>query len=197
MECKKVILASNNKHKIKEFSSILSKLGIQIISQAEAGFNVDVEENGTTFKDNSIIKAKAVYDKLHIPVISDDSGLVIDYLDGMPGVFSHRYLGEDTPAKEKCNKILELMKDAKGSDRSARFICSICYIDETGNTHNFEGVCEGIISDKIRGFNGFMYDMIFEYKGRTFAEMSENEKDSVSHRKRAIDKFIKYYNSVK
>ena len=195
MENNKVIMASNNKHKIKEFNAILNKLGIAVISQKDAGIDIDVEETGTTFKGNAIIKAKAIYDILKTPVISDDSGLLIDYLDGMPGVYSHRYLGENTPAYEKCSKILELMKNAKENERSARFVCAICYIDGLGNVHTFEGKCEGNISTEIRGSNGFMYDMIFEYKAKTFAEMSEDEKDMVSHRKNALDQFVNFLNN--
>ena len=189
----KLILASNNKHKIKEYSSILGKIGIDVISQKEAGIEIDAQETGTNFKENAIIKAEKIYEKIKKPVISDDSGLVIDFLNGMPGVYSHRFLGENTPDKEKCEKILEMMKDVQDDKRTARFVCDICYIDENGEKQVFEGVCEGKISDSIKGNNGFTYDMIFLYNdNKTFAQMSEEEKDNVSHRKKAVDKLLEY-----
>lgn len=100
------------------------------------------------------------------------------------------FYGEDTPAREKCEKILEMMKDANENDRTARFICAICYIDEKGKINIFEGKVEGKISNEIKGNNGFTYDMIFEYEGKTFAELSSEEKDSVSHRRNAINKLL-------
>jgi len=190
---KEVILASNNKHKIKEYKVILECMDIKVISQQEAGIDIEVEETGKTFKENALLKAKAIYDKVHKAVISDDSGLIIDYLDGMPGVYSHRFLGEDTPYEEKCNKVIQMLENAKEDERTARFVCDICYIDENGENHIFEGVCEGTISNKIMGVNGFAYDRIFLYDNdKTFAQMSEEEKDKISHRRRAIDKFVEY-----
>lgn len=102
------------------------------------------------------------------------------------------FCGENTPDEEKCLKVLELMKDVKESKRTARFVCDICYIDEKGEKHIFEGICEGVISDEIKGSNGFAYDMIFRYGSKTFAQMKAEEKDEVSHRRKAIDKFVKY-----
>ena len=146
---------------------------------------------GETFKDNAYLKAKAIFDKTKRSVIADDSGLVIDFLDGMPGVYSHRFLGENTPYEEKCSKVIEMLKNAKDEERTARFICDICYIDENGNSNFFEGICEGKISKEILGENGFAYDRIFLYNDqKTFAQMPEEEKDSISHRRKAIDKFI-------
>ena len=104
------------------------------------------------------------------------------------------FCGEDTPAEEKCAKVIEMMKDAKEDERTARFICDICYIDETGKKHIFEGICEGKINKEIKGHNGFAYDMIFMYGDKTFAEIPEEEKDKVSHRRKAIDKFIEFLN---
>ena len=107
------------------------------------------------------------------------------------------FYGENTPREEKCEKVLELMKEAKPNERTARFKCAICYIDINGNKHNFEGVCEGIISNEIRGNNGFCYDLIFLYGDKTFAELTQEEKDKVSHRRIAIDEFIKYLEKTK
>lgn len=189
---KQVILASNNEQKIKEYKNILNEFNIDVISQKEAKIEIEVEETGTTFAQNAIIKAKAIYEITKKPVIADDSGIEIDYLGGEPGVHSHRFLGEDTTNVEKCNKVLEMMQDAKEEERTARFKCAICYIDEKEKINIFEGICEGKISYEIRGDNEFCYDLIFMYGNKTFAEISEEEKDKVSHRRKAIDKFVEY-----
>lgn len=186
------ILASNNKGKLKEIKEKLKKFRIDVISQSEAGINIEVNETGTTYEENATLKAKAIYDLTHKPVISDDSGLEIDFLDGKPGIFSARFLGEDTPYEEKRNKVLEMLKNASEEERTARFRCSICFIDEKGNTHIFSEKCEGIIAHSSRGTNGFGYDPIFEYKGKTFAELTQEEKSKVSHRGKAINKFVEY-----
>lgn len=190
---KNIILASNNKHKIKEIKAKLGLLNIDILSQRESGCNIDAEENGTTFAENAAIKAKALYEVLKRPVIADDSGLEVDFLDGAPGVYSARFCGPDATDKDKYNKILELLQDVKDTKkRSARFKCVICYIDEQGKEHFFEGVCEGTISFEPRGDNDFGYDPIFLVGDKTFAEMSQEEKNKISHRGLAIDKLYEY-----
>ncbi|MBP3707661.1 MAG: RdgB/HAM1 family non-canonical purine NTP pyrophosphatase [Clostridia bacterium] len=190
---KNIILASNNKHKIQEIKAKLRVLNIDVLSQSESGCNIDVEENGTTFAENAAIKAKALYEILKKPVIADDSGLEVDYLDGAPGVYSARFCGPDATDKDKYNKILELLKDVNDiKKRAARFKCVICYIDEQGKEHFFEGVCEGRISFEPKGDSNFGYDPIFLVGDRTFAEMSEEEKNKISHRGLAIDKLFKY-----
>lgn len=188
-----IILASNNKHKIQEIKAKLGLLNIDILSQGESGCNIDVEENGTTFAENAAIKANALYEILKKPVIADDSGLEVDFLDGAPGVYSARFCGPDATDKDKYNKILELLKDVNDiQKRAARFKCVICYIDQQGKEHFFEGICEGTISFEPKGNSDFGYDPIFLVGDRTFAEMSEEEKNEISHRGLAIDKLFNY-----
>ncbi len=184
----KIILASNNKNKILEFKQILSPLGYDVISQSEAGVNIEVEENGTTFEENSMIKAKAVYDIAKMAVIADDSGLEVDYLDKAPGVYSHRYAGENATDKDRCRKILSELEGVSDDKRTARFVCVISYIDNNGNASVLKGECEGIIGREMKGDNGFGYDPIFMIEDRSFAEISADEKNSISHRANALKK---------
>ena len=184
----KIILASNNKNKILEFKQILSPLGYDVISQSEAGVNIEVEENGTTFEENSMIKAKAVYDIAKMAVTADDSGLEVDYLDKAPGVYSHRYAGENATDKDRCRKILSELEGVSDDNRTARFVCVISYIDNNGNASVLKGECEGIIGREMKGDNGFGYDPIFMIGDRSFAEISADEKNSISHRANALKK---------
>ncbi len=184
------ILASNNKNKLREYKEKLSEFGIDVISQAEAGINIEVEETGTTFAENAELKAKAIYDLVKKPVISDDSGLSVDALGGDPGVFSHRFAGPTD--QDRINKILTLLENVDDEKRTAHFTCAICFIDENGNEHIFEEKCEGTIARKQEGENGFGYDPIFLYEGKTFADISSEEKNEISHRGRAIKSFVNY-----
>lgn len=186
------ILASNNKDKLQEMKTKLNPLGIEIISQSEAGYNIEVEETGTTFSENATIKARAIYELSHKPVIADDSGLEVDFLNGEPGVYSARYAGPNANNNDRMNKILNLMKDAKDNERTARFKCAICYIDAKGETHIFEGACEGVIAKEQCGEDGFGYDPIFLYNGVSFANMTREEKNKISHRGIALNKFMKF-----
>ncbi len=181
----KLILASNNKNKLREFREILEPMGFEVVSQSEAGADIEAEENGSTFAENAYIKAKAIYDIFKLPVISDDSGLVVDALDGAPGIYSARY-AEDG---RLCEKVLSEMTDVPDEKRTARFLCSICYIDADGEKHIAEGTCEGKIGYEKLGTNGFGYDPIFMYNDRSFAELSAEEKNNVSHRSNALKKF--------
>lgn len=141
----KIILASNNKHKLEEIRKITAPLGYEVISQSEAGCNFDVEETGTTFEENAVLKAKAVYEKMKMPVISDDSGLEVDYLNGAPGVYSHRYAGENATDADRCSKLLSELSGVEKEKRTARFVCVICFIDENGTETVIRGTCEGYI----------------------------------------------------
>ena len=185
----KIILASNNKHKLEEIRKITAPLGYEVISQSEAGCNFDVEETGTTFEENAVLKAKAVYEKMKMPVISDDSGLEVDYLNGAPGVYSHRYAGENGTDADRCSKLLSELSGVEKEKRTARFVCVICFIDENGTETVIRGTCEGYIGTEPRGENGFGYDPVFMYGDRSFAEISAEEKNSVSHRADALRKF--------
>lgn len=184
----KIILASNNKNKIAELKQILSPLGYEIISQSEAGVNIEVEESGTTFEENSMIKAKAIYEISKIPVIADDSGLEVDYLGKAPGVYSHRYAGENATDKDRCKKILNELDGVSDEKRTARFVCVISYIDSNGNVSVMRGECEGFIGKEMKGDNGFGYDPIFMIGDRSFAEISSEEKNTISHRANALKK---------
>lgn len=181
----KIILASNNKNKLREFREILEPLGYELISQSEAGADIEAEETGTTFEENAYIKAKAAYDLTHMPVIADDSGLEVDALDGEPGIYSARYAEEG----KRCEKVLKKMEGVPDEKRTARFICAVCYIDENGVSFTVKGVCDGKIGYEKRGINGFGYDPIFMYGEHSFAEISAEEKDKISHRADALRKF--------
>lgn len=188
----KVILASNNKNKIREMAQILEPFGMEVISQRDAGADFEVEENGTTFRENAEIKAAAVFERLNAPVIADDSGLMVDALGGAPGVYSHRYAGENATDKDRCEKLLSELAGVPEEKRTARFICEICFIDEKGEKHFFTGKCEGIIGTEEKGENGFGYDPVFYVGGVSLAEMTDDEKNSISHRGEALRLMKKY-----
>ncbi|MBQ7070033.1 MAG: RdgB/HAM1 family non-canonical purine NTP pyrophosphatase [Ruminococcus sp.] len=181
----KLIIASNNKGKIREYKQILEPLGYEVVSQKEAGADIEVEETGTTFAENSQLKAQAIYDMFGCAVLADDSGLEIDALDGEPGVYSARYGGLDKDT-ERTALVLEKMKDVPEDKRGAHFSCSICFIDETGEKIMAEGKVFGAIAYEPKGENGFGYDPIFIYEGKTFAEHTAELKNSVSHRANAL-----------
>ena len=182
-----IIIASNNQGKIKEFKKILEPKGYNVISQSEAGIQIEVEETGTTFKENATLKAEAIYNLTHTSVLADDSGLEVDYLNGEPGIYSARYMGLDSDEKRR-NCILEKLKSAEETKRGARFVCCICYINENGNKQYAEGYWNGKIAKEAKGNNGFGYDPIFIPNGenRTSAEMLPEEKNAQSHRARAL-----------
>lgn len=191
----KVILASNNKGKIAEMKEILSPLGYEVISQSEAGFDFSAEETGTTFKENAAIKAKAIYDKCKISVIADDSGLEVDALDKRPGVYSARYGGENLSYKEKCQMLIDELKDVQNKKRTARFVCVIYYIDNVGNETSFRGECEGKIGFEPKGENGFGFDPIFYVGEESFAQILAEKKNKISHRAKALKKLTMYLKS--
>lgn len=189
---KTIILASNNANKVREISEELKETDIRIISQEEAGCDIEVEENGTTFIENAVLKAEAIYNLLKMPVIADDSGLEVDALGGEPGVYTKRYAGPNATDQDKINKVLNLIKDVEDSKRTANFKCAICYINENGEKHIFEEKCEGKIAHKPQGTAGFAYDPIFLYGNKTFAEMTTEEKNEISHRGKAVKKLVEY-----
>ena len=192
-----VILASNNKYKLEEISKKLAEFDIKVIPQKEAIGDLEVEETGTTFAENAILKAEAIYKITGKPVIADDSGLAVDYLNGEPGVYSNRFAGPDATDDDRINKIIEALDGVEYENRTARFICSICYVDENGEKHVFENSCEGIIAREKHGDNGFGYDPIFMVGDKSFAEISKDEKNKISHRGKAIADFVNYLKSQK
>lgn len=187
----KVILASNNQGKIKEFKEILEKFNIDVLSLKDINFTSDIVEDGLTFKDNALIKAKTIYDIYKIPVISDDSGLCVDYLNGEPGIYSARY-GNLPDEKDRIKLILE--KLGKTSNRGAHFHCSIVFYISEGNYKHFSGEVYGSLDYEMKGNNGFGYDVIFIPNGynSTFGELDSSIKNDISHRALAIKAFIGY-----
>lgn len=189
---KTIILASNNKNKLNEITEKVKGLDLKIISQSEEGYDIEVEETGKTFEENAILKAEAIYKISNMPVIAEDSGLEIDSLNGEPGVYTGRYAGENATSQDKIEKVLNLMENIEESKRTARFKCVICYIDKEGEKHIFEGSCEGKITYEPYGTAGFDYDPIFLYDTRTFAQMTSEEKNKISHRGKAVNKLVEY-----
>ena len=188
---KEIMIATSNAHKVEEFREMLEPLGIQVRSLLDLEEKVEIEETGTTFAENAMIKALSVHERLGIPVISDDSGLEVDAMDKAPGVYSARFLGYDTPYEEKNQYIMD---QVKGKTRTARYVGAIAYVEEDGAGHVFTGVVEGEIADHARGEKGFGYDPIFYYPpyGATLAEVSEEKKNAISHRGRALAQLIAY-----
>ncbi|MDE6834208.1 MAG: RdgB/HAM1 family non-canonical purine NTP pyrophosphatase [Ruminococcus sp.] len=188
----KLVMATNNRNKLREAREILSPLGIEVISQQEAGVNIEPVEDGQTFEANAVIKAKAIYNIVKVPVIADDSGLCVDALDGRPAVHSARY----APKGQECDKILAEMKGVPDGKRTAYFECCIVYID-SDNMQSVTGRCYGTIAHEKRGTDGFGYDPIFLSGDRTLAEMSPDEKNSISHRGEAMKKLYEYLEKKK
>lgn len=188
---KMIILASNNKNKLREFRQLLEPEGYEVISQSEAGMNFEAEETGTTFAENAYIKAKAASDWSGLPAFADDSGLVVDALNGEPGVYSARYgPGHSATDSERYTYLLNNMKDKE--DRKARFVCSICCVFPNGDTLRAEETCEGYIMYAPRGTNGFGYDPVFHPDAVDvgMAELTPEQKNSISHRGKAVRSFI-------
>ena len=184
----KLIFATGNAGKMKEIREILGREGLEILSQKEAGIVNDAEENGSTFEENALIKARAVAAETDALVLADDSGLEIDYLNGEPGIYSARYLGEDTPYAIKNQKLLERMQDVPEEKRTARFVCAIAAVLPDGRELTTRGTIEGIIGYEVRGEGGFGYDPIFfvpEF-GCSTAELTMEQKNAVSHRGKAL-----------
>ena len=186
---KTIWIATSNLHKVEEFQTMLGK-DVEIKCMKDLDHSIEIIENGQTFEENALIKARALYNEIHQPVISDDSGLEVDAMNKEPGVHSARWMGENTPYTIKNQAIIDAVK---GKERSARFVCVIAYIDEDGKEHTYRGTIEGQINDEIVGENGFGYDPIFYYPPfkTTTANVSEEMKNSVSHRGRALEAFLK------
>lgn len=185
---KKLIFATSNAGKMKEVRSILADTGYEILSMAEAGIQVDVEENGATFEENALIKARAVHEMSHTLVLADDSGLEIDHLGKEPGVHSSRYMGEDTSYEIKNARILKRLDGVPKEQRTARFVCAIAAVFEDGRCVTVREAMEGYIGYEPQGENGFGYDPIFylDLDGPSNAQISMEEKNRVSHRGKAL-----------
>ncbi|MGI6205811.1 MAG: XTP/dITP diphosphatase [Anaerovoracaceae bacterium] len=181
--------ATGNENKLREIGEITSEFGIRLLSKKEAGAgDVEPEETGTTFEENSLIKAKAVMDAAGIDAIADDSGLVVDALDGAPGVYSARFAGEHASDSENNAKLLNLLENVPDDRRTARFVCVITLCRTDGTVITARGECSGRILRSQRGEGGFGYDPLFVPDGyeETFAELSGEQKNRISHRARAL-----------
>ena len=184
----KIVFATTNEGKVKEIKEILEGFPVEVVSMKEMDITTDIEENGTTFEENSLIKAREISKLTGLPALADDSGLEVDYLNGEPGIYSARYLGKDTDYNYKNNYIIDRLKEAEDKERSARFICVISLVLPDGREFVKKGVMEGRIGYEIKGENGFGYDPVFylpEY-GKTSAELSSDEKNKISHRGKAL-----------
>ena len=184
----KLVLASQNQKKLKEMKEILSQLGVEVCLQSEVGVNVDVEETGTTFEENSLLKAKAVMEASGLPAIADDSGLCVDALGGAPGVYSARYGGEGLDDVGRYRLLLENMR---GMARGAKFVSVITCCFPNGDVITARGECPGTIAFAPQGEGGFGYDPIFflPQLKKTFAQITPEEKNAISHRGKALERF--------
>ena len=187
---KKIVFATGNAGKMREIREILADMDLEVVSMAEIGADAAIEENGNTFEENAMIKARAVAKVCGEIVLADDSGLEVDHLNKEPGIYSARYMGEDTPYSVKNANIIQRLEGVPQEERTARFVCAIAAVFPNGEEVVSCGEIEGRIGYEERGTNGFGYDPIFfvpEF-GRTTAELSDEEKNSVSHRGRALRK---------
>lgn len=187
-----VLVATKNAHKVAEMSALLKDIPtLSLVTMSEAGYSVDIEENGSTFEDNALIKAREVCRLSGLPAIADDSGLCVDALGGLPGVRSARYASEtDENASDQANieKLLYELRSVPSGERTARFVSALALVLPDRRAFCVKGVCEGHITSEVRGTGGFGYDPIFYCPsfGKTFGELTEEEKNSISHRHRSV-----------
>ena len=186
----KFFIATKNAHKMQEFSRILEKSNITLICEKDLKEPIeDVEENGATFRENALIKAKSGVKATGLPSIADDSGLCVDYLDGAPGIYSARYAGEHGDDAANNEKLLKNLSGVPTEKRTARFVCAIACVFPDGREFTVEGVCEGYIAEHLSGNGGFGYDPLFVTEKGCFGEISADQKNAISHRGQAINKF--------
>ena len=185
----RIVFATGNEGKMREVRLILADLGMEILSMKEAGADPDIVEDGKTFGENAEIKARAVWEQTGGIVLADDSGLVIDWLNGEPGVYSARYIGEDTSYEIKNQALIDRLAGVEGADRSARFVCNIAAVLPDGQVVHTEETMEGRIAEKPAGHEGFGYDPILYLPefGKTSAEITIEEKNRISHRGKALE----------
>ncbi|HRE41880.1 MAG TPA: RdgB/HAM1 family non-canonical purine NTP pyrophosphatase [Ignavibacteria bacterium] len=199
MNKNKLIIASNNNHKISELRNILSDLNnIDIRSLRDENIFIEVDETGGTLEENAYLKASEIHQISGLPVIADDTGLFVDSLNGNPGVHSARYAGENSTYKQNCVKLISELNKLKLNFSRAEFKTVICFINEKGEEKYFEGIVKGKIITEFRGENGFGYDPLFIPDGfeKTFAELSDDEKNNLSHRAMAVKKFAEYFKKL-
>lgn len=186
------LIATHNMKKQAELQRILAPLGINVLTADMAGIELsDVEETGTTFEENAFLKAISGCKESGMVCVADDSGLMVDFLDGAPGVYSARFGGEHGNDKKNNEKLLSLLKDVPPEKRTARFVSCVCCCFPDGRHFTVRGECEGIIANEVHGNGGFGYDPLFLVGEKTFGELSAEEKDKLSHRGNALRKFVK------
>lgn len=189
---RKIIFATGNEEKMREIREILALLPVEVLSMKEAGIQANIIEDGKTFEENAVIKAKAIAQLSEEIVLADDSGLVIDYLNGEPGIYSARYMGEDTSYRIKNGNLIQRLEGVPDEERTARFVCAIAAAFPDGTVLTTEGTVEGRIGYEEKGENGFGYDPIFylpEY-GCTTAQLTEEKKNEISHRGKTLRKMV-------
>ncbi len=193
---KTVLIATKNKGKAKEFEALFSPKGIKVITLLDIENAIDVEETGSTFEENALLKANAISELLNMPVLSDDSGLIIDALNGRPGIFSARYAGPEKDDRANYEKILEELKGVPAEKRTARFYCAIALVGPNMDPITVSGTCEGTIAEAPDGVNGFGYDPVFfvPEKQTTMANLKAEEKNKISHRANALRELEKVIN---
>lgn len=191
----KLIVATRNQGKLAEIKAILSNE--TLLGQDEAGVDVEVEETGTTFAENALLKARAIASLADCAVLADDSGLEVDALDGAPGVYTARYAGADATDADRMQKLLHALSGVPDDRRTARFVCAMALILPDGSEHTFLGTCEGAIAHAPRGENGFGYDPVFLLpSGKTLAEVGAEQKNQISHRYRALQQVAAFLNRI-
>ncbi|WP_108669396.1 XTP/dITP diphosphatase [Peribacillus acanthi] len=195
---KTILIATKNRGKAKEFDEIFKPMGYQVLTLLDMTEDLDVEETGITFEENAILKAETISKYFGIPVLADDSGLIIDALEGRPGVFSARYAGPEKDDLANMDKVLSEMKGIKGNDRTARFHCSLALALPDRKTITTFGTVEGYIAEEPAGTNGFGYDPIFYVPtyDKTMAQLTSEEKNNISHRHNAIQKLKRIMNEL-
>lgn len=189
---KRFIAATKNKGKLKEIEEILVDFPLQVISMEQAGFDADIDENGSTFEENAMIKARTVSRLSGEIVMADDSGLVVDYLDGAPGIYSSRFAGEGATDGDRNRKLLGLLQGVPAEKRTARFVCAIAVVFPDGRYFTVNGACEGFIGFEPSGTNGFGYDplLYIPSEGKTVAELDSKVKNAISHRGKALRRMV-------
>jgi XTP/dITP diphosphohydrolase len=191
----KIVLATNNSHKVSEFRSAFAQMGVEaeLLTVKETGFQGEIIEDADSFDGNALIKAKTLCEYSGLVAIADDSGLAVDALDGAPGVYSARFAGEGATDEQNNEKLLAILKSMPEASRDAKFVCSICVCRPDGGILYAHGESKGIIIDEYKGDGRFGYDPIFYYPpmNKTFAEMTKEEKNQISHRGRAIKELLK------
>ena len=186
---KKIIFATGNQDKMREIREILADMDVEVVSMKEAGIHADIVEDGSTFEENAVIKAKTICELTGEITLADDSGLAVDYIGGEPGVYSARYMGEDTSYEIKNRNIIDRLLGAEGKERSARFVCNIAAVLPDGRVIQTEAYMEGVIAKEPAGTGGFGYDPILYLPefGKTSAELTMEEKNRISHRGKALE----------